>query len=461
MSIDISKKKCLIVVHPMIFHRRVTDVNNARGGRQHAGQYAPIQIVQADGGMSIGIPLLNNVGLPDEQGSHIKNVVVTSVPVQSTEDLNYRLSLSRVFSIVFLFNIIVTSLLFSFADSVDTSLIQSQVESPPAVLQQISNLRQSNESTYFICTIIILSIGELSMLIQDALGISIFAVAIIFNFLFGQEGSSTTKKKAKVKASCKLVVIAIEISYIYVKYKLLKLWNVQEFERRLEIGRLFSARLVGESENPNGCLPFWKASYLDLTSEINSLRKTILLLLSYSGLTFSTCLSNVSRHIKGPNKCKQLRQQAYSIRKTMNEIIVLSLVNQMITQGHENENNGFNSNCKCRVNCTNRRFSNDYTNQSDPTVSLAKILGNRIHLQHKPLVTEKCPADIEEPKTKEATTTPTHKPLTQHRIRPKKTVHSVPNSLLHLSVKIIPRQEIPNSQLPNKTLSRDAEQLSI
>mmetsp|Transcript_16142 Transcript_16142/g.16274 ORF Transcript_16142/g.16274 Transcript_16142/m.16274 type:complete len:234 (+) Transcript_16142:308-1009(+) len=180
-----TQPKRLVKLSSMLYHRRSSD-SGQHSSAPLENDVRPIQIIHPSGSIGLGLPLLEmSENEAEDQNLPYRNVVITSGPTNFSSDKSYRQILKLTFIFLFILNLITTILLYNHADTADTSLIQLSTDSPPSVLQKISDKRHPNEFTYFLCTIILLTIGVLSAVCEHVLGLSIFAISICFNFFCG------------------------------------------------------------------------------------------------------------------------------------------------------------------------------------------------------------------------------------------------------------------------------------
>jgi hypothetical protein len=127
-----------VLVNQSVYYRKSVLGDN----RVRDGQDLPVQLVQPNGNIQLGLP--QNVLVASSVSSdNVNNVVIVSGPEKFAVDIHVRDSLSLAIVCLGLVNIILTSLLFGDASFVDPSKVI-----PIGGTYQISYLYPNNHAMY-------------------------------------------------------------------------------------------------------------------------------------------------------------------------------------------------------------------------------------------------------------------------------------------------------------------------
>jgi hypothetical protein len=144
----------------------------------------PVEIIFPTGGVALGIAMKN----PDaENALNASNNlgVLASAPAYSEFDIVEKRSLKLAFLVAGIVNLILTILLYAYADSADSSKVESGTGFLPFTLEQVSSERRPIEQVSFAFTIILLVLGMISALYEFSLGLSAYCLGIMLNFFLG------------------------------------------------------------------------------------------------------------------------------------------------------------------------------------------------------------------------------------------------------------------------------------
>jgi hypothetical protein len=164
-----------ISVNPLTYYQKPAI------GQDHHEDLSPVQILFPTGGFGLGIAFKN----PEhEHHGRERNTygVITSAPTNSELDQTEKRGLVLTFMIIGVVNIILTTLMYVYADSADYSKVEPGTGFLPFTFEQVPSTRRNIERINFGFTIFILGLGMISVLIENTLGLSGYCLAIILNF---------------------------------------------------------------------------------------------------------------------------------------------------------------------------------------------------------------------------------------------------------------------------------------
>ena len=165
-----------ILVNPLTYYQKPAI------GQDQTEDLSPVQIIFPNGGFGIGIAMKN----PDTEinGNHdgITVGVLASAPTTTELDRKERRGLLIGFLIIGVVNIVLTSLMFGYADIAESSAVEPSTGFLPTSLERISSSRRSSEVINFAFTIIIMCLGMISAITDSALGLTGYCFGIILNF---------------------------------------------------------------------------------------------------------------------------------------------------------------------------------------------------------------------------------------------------------------------------------------
>jgi hypothetical protein len=159
-------------------------ISSGRNGKPDNG---PVQIISSLGSVGIGIPNKQpNLNGAFDASQDETNTVICSGPEDSNEDIDHLRSIIFAFLFLAAVNILITSLLYGYADIVDTSQVEYKVITDNVLLStfdEISESRREIEVTNFIIVISTIIFGSISCITQNTLGLSIYCMAVCLNFI--------------------------------------------------------------------------------------------------------------------------------------------------------------------------------------------------------------------------------------------------------------------------------------
>mmetsp|Transcript_30940 Transcript_30940/g.52317 ORF Transcript_30940/g.52317 Transcript_30940/m.52317 type:complete len:221 (-) Transcript_30940:34-696(-) len=146
----------------------------------------PIQIIYPSGGFGLGIP-------PKEERPNRPNLqdrarhfsVLASGPERAEADILQLRGLQITFIILAVCNVIVTTLLIVDADVTDTSKVVQQVSPTTRIFEEVSSGRRSIEMVNYAYTVVLLVLGSIGCIAENALLLSGYSLGIVLNFILG------------------------------------------------------------------------------------------------------------------------------------------------------------------------------------------------------------------------------------------------------------------------------------
>ncbi len=177
--LSIDDIKCeRISVNPVTYFQKPI-IGNAGG----SADLPPIQLIFPNGGFGLGIAvkeqtdegLLNSGDYP----------VIASGPEFSEMDEMENNGLRVAFFALAVCNLIITSLMFFRADTVDPTKVEYSVNPLPGVFEMVPSERRNVETVNYCFVVITLFVGCASTLVKFPLGLSAYALSVVLNFLLG------------------------------------------------------------------------------------------------------------------------------------------------------------------------------------------------------------------------------------------------------------------------------------
>jgi hypothetical protein len=165
-----------IVCNPLTYYQKPAI------GQDDTEQIPPAHLVFPTGGVGLGVaPRVAN----RDQNRGVRHGVIVSGPVASPLDTVQKRGLVFAFNVLAIVNIVLTCLLYLKADEVDSSKVEPATSFLPFSLEKVDSERRPIEKISFGFTITIIVIGILSTITEFTLGVSIYSLAIILNFMLG------------------------------------------------------------------------------------------------------------------------------------------------------------------------------------------------------------------------------------------------------------------------------------
>ncbi len=176
--------------------RRVGSNGNSNNSSPAVKDKNPLQVAFASGGFGLGLPNSTNERADESLGDAVDKIFIASEPENIDIDILERRHIIYAFLLLGVVNLIVTSMLYHQAGTVDKSNVVSlSSNSPqetsasysggPFVFEAVSLTRRPVEATSFAFMIICTLVGMASALVESPLGLSAFALSVVLNFLLG------------------------------------------------------------------------------------------------------------------------------------------------------------------------------------------------------------------------------------------------------------------------------------
>lgn len=151
-------------------------------GHDDLEQLPPAHLIFPTGGFGVGLaPKVVN----RDQNRGTRHGIIASAPVSSPMDGIQKSGLIFAFNVLAIVNIILTCLLYVYADVADPSKVVPGTTFLPFSLEKVNSHRRSIEVVSFGCTLAIIAVGMISTITQFTLGIAAYSLAIILNFMLG------------------------------------------------------------------------------------------------------------------------------------------------------------------------------------------------------------------------------------------------------------------------------------
>jgi hypothetical protein len=173
-----AKNRADVIVHPLTYYQKA-----AIGPRVHNA--TPMQLVYPNGSFGIGIAVTDAHVHGPAPPYDLSNVVIASLPEISAMDATQIRGLKWAFLSLGVCNLIITSIMFFEAATVDVSNVVKSTKSLSNIYDTVSPHRSENELVYYSFSIIIIAVGMMSSILENALGLSFFALTTLLMFFLG------------------------------------------------------------------------------------------------------------------------------------------------------------------------------------------------------------------------------------------------------------------------------------
>jgi hypothetical protein len=168
-----------IKVNPLTYYQKPVI------GQDNNEDLSPVQILFPTGGFGIGVAYKNPNQDANGRNDNHTSGMIASAPAYTDIDQTERRGLTIAFITIGIVNIILTSLMFAYADVSDSSKVEAGTAYLPSTLEEVPPHRRSIEKINFGFTILLMIIGMISVIAENTLGLSIYCLGIILNFLLG------------------------------------------------------------------------------------------------------------------------------------------------------------------------------------------------------------------------------------------------------------------------------------
>jgi hypothetical protein len=146
---------------------------------------APVQLVFPSGGYGIGVGINDQLTASNNDINGNTAIIISGPDENSSLDQTHKRGLKTAFIILAVFNFIITFVFYFQATSVDTSKVEYKQSQFPSEFEKVQAHRKVREAVNFSFSIITLLVGTLSVITDFDLGLSIFSVSTVLNFLLG------------------------------------------------------------------------------------------------------------------------------------------------------------------------------------------------------------------------------------------------------------------------------------
>lgn len=165
-------------IHPFVYYQKPVI------GADTAEDVVPIQTVFPSGGFAIGVPVkFSDAAVATEERDSLG--IIASAPLNHGIDVHQKQTLAFAFLAVALVNLVVTILMFSRATEVDLSKVEPGRGPLPTIFEKLSSTRTEIQSVNYGCILFIILLGSGAVLTENALGLSMYALAVAVNFFLG------------------------------------------------------------------------------------------------------------------------------------------------------------------------------------------------------------------------------------------------------------------------------------
>ena len=158
------------------------------GKKKTTREKQPLQVSFPSG--AVGIALSSSVlASAGSDNDNADSVVIVSETENDDIDLTERRWITAGFLMLALVNLIITSLMFQYADTTDASAVVEPSNygdgSLPQPFEAVGSTRSSAENTYFAFIVLSTIGGSLAAAFQSALGLSAYGLTVIIMYIFG------------------------------------------------------------------------------------------------------------------------------------------------------------------------------------------------------------------------------------------------------------------------------------
>ncbi len=171
---EVSEK---VIVNPIVYFQKPI-IGNTGGV-----DVPPLQLVFQKGGFGLGVAVKEQID--NEEGATGNFPVIASGPEFSLLDKMEKYGIKLAFIVLAIINLVVTSMMFFRADTLDPSKVEYSTGSLPGVFEIVSSERRGVELGNYAFVVITLFIGSVSVLFDIPLGVSAYALSVMLNFILG------------------------------------------------------------------------------------------------------------------------------------------------------------------------------------------------------------------------------------------------------------------------------------
>lgn len=209
-----------VSVSPMLYYVKQSLGRN----RLNEDRHAPLQIVFASGECGIALPVTAKRSSEQNENlerSFVGRVAVSSHPENSAEGQLRQNNLIFVFGFLALLNLIFSSILFGFADSVDGSKISlvDRTTSIPGSFDIVDSVRSESENAVFATSILIIFFGSFVVASRWSFGLTVYSSSVIMLFIFSMPNAPCFMYCFRYILDLMMLYVALQLkSHLVVNY---------------------------------------------------------------------------------------------------------------------------------------------------------------------------------------------------------------------------------------------------
>jgi hypothetical protein len=167
----------------LYYQKPVLGNDGSRSNNNGDGDNLPLQLIFPSGNFGLGVP----INLRRERNEHRSDITaIVSVPENTDQDIAYRRGIVIIFLCVFLFNLVITILLYTNASVVDLSRVEPY-DGIQFLFGKVPSERSYAENVSFGFTLLILIIGAIGAILEQPTILSAFCYSLLMNFILGTQ----------------------------------------------------------------------------------------------------------------------------------------------------------------------------------------------------------------------------------------------------------------------------------
>ena len=172
---------------PELLYYKKPGLGQKSSKRDNKLRNQPLQVSFPSG--AVGIALPSSAASTDTNNENQDSVVIVSETENDDVDVTERRWITMGFLALALVNLIITSLMFQYADTTDTSAVVEPSNygsgALPQPFESVRSTRTSTENTFFSFIVLSIICGSLAAAFQSALGLSVYSLTIAIMYIFG------------------------------------------------------------------------------------------------------------------------------------------------------------------------------------------------------------------------------------------------------------------------------------
>jgi hypothetical protein len=164
-------------IHPFVFFQKPVI------GSTQDEEIPPVEIIFPYGGYALGLPIkdpLRSAQNPQQRENDIG--ILASGPMLQNVDIEQKRSILLGFLVICLVNFILTITMYANADIADPSKVEPGHGYLTTAFESVSKQRTSIENINFAFTLLLMFVGSYSIITDNTLGISSYALGATLNF---------------------------------------------------------------------------------------------------------------------------------------------------------------------------------------------------------------------------------------------------------------------------------------